>query len=113
MIDTYAANTSLTWQNTFLVNTFSNPNGGCADLFASMVQRLALNYGGEAFIQDLWKEVLKQPISGTNQDAADHFVLAASAAAKKNLTSVFINTWRWPVSAAAITAAQMTWGNPI
>lgn len=113
LIDSYAANTSLTWSNTFATNTYSNPNGSCADLFSSVVLRLASNYGGEAFIQDLWKEVLKRPDATNNQDAVDNFVLAASAAAKKNLTGTFINQWRWPVSSAAQTTAQTNWGAPI
>jgi len=113
LIDAYAANTSLTWNNTFYTNTFSNPNGSCADLFASLIQRLAQNYGGEAFIQDLWKEVLKRPVSASDQDALDNFVLAASAAANKNLTGIFLNQWRWPVSSAAQQAAQSTWGAPV
>lgn len=113
LIDAYAADSSLNWNNTFLVNTYSNPNGGCADLFASLIQRLAADYGGEAFIQDLWKEVLTRPAASTNQDALDNFVLAACATAKKNLTSIFIDKWRWPVSAAAQATAQSNWGNPV
>src|SRR6202012_437888 len=59
MIDTYAANSSLNFNNTSLTNSFSSPYGGCSDLWTSMVLRLAQNYGGEVFIQDLFKEVLK------------------------------------------------------
>lgn len=113
LIDAYAANTSTTWSNTFYTDTFVNPNGSCADLFASLVQRLAQDYGGEAFIQDLWKEVLKQSPSASDQTALDNFVLAASAAAKTNLTGHFLNAWRWPVSTAAQQAAQTNWGNPV
>lgn len=112
LIDTYAADTSLTFQNTFLTDSFKNPNGGCADLFASMIQRLARDNGGEAFIQALWKEVLKRPTATMTQDAADNFILAASAAANKNLTSVFQNQWRWPISISASNEATSRFGPP-
>ncbi len=113
LIDYYAANTSDTWSNTFYTNTFTDPNGGCADLFASLIQRLAQDNGGETYIQDIWKEILKLPAATTDQQAADNFVLAASSAGKVNLTGHFINVWRWPVSAAAQQTAQSEWGNPV
>lgn len=113
MIDTYAANSSLNFNNTFLTNSFSSPYGGCADLWTSMVLRLAQNYGGEAFIQALFKEALKRPAAVTTQDAVDNFILAASAAANANLTLVFQNQWRWPVSTAASAEAMSKWGKPV
>jgi len=113
MIDTYAANTSLNFNNTFLANSFSSPYGGCADLWTSMMIRLAQNYGGEAFIQNVFKEALKRPAAVTTQDAVDNFILAASAAANANLTLVFQNQWRWPVSTAASAEAMTRWGKPV
>lgn len=112
LIDTYAAKTSLNFNNTFLTSSFSSPYGGCADLWTSMVLRLAQNYGGETFIQALFKEALKRPNATTTQDAIDNFILAASAAANKNLTLTFGTTWRWPISIAATQEAQSKWGNP-
>jgi Immunoglobulin I-set domain len=113
MIDTYAANTSLNFNNTFLTDSFSSPYGGCADLWTSMMLRLAQNYGGEAFIQNVFKEALKRPAAVTTQDAVDNFILAASAAANANLTLVFQNQWRWPVSTAASAEAMTRWGKPV
>jgi hypothetical protein len=114
LIDSYAGNASLNWSNTFLTNTYSGTGGlGCTDLFASMVQRLATNYGGQTFIQGLWKEVLKRPTPGDTQTAVDNFILAACAAANKNLSNTFMNTWRWPMSMAAKAEAQNRWGNPV
>jgi hypothetical protein len=112
LIDAYTANTSLNWSNTFLANSFTNPNGGCSDLFASLVQRLAQNYGGETFIQALWKQVLLRPAPTTTQTAIDNFILASSAAAGKNLSKTFMTTWRWPESDAAQAEAQTKWGAP-
>jgi hypothetical protein len=112
MIDTYAGNASLNFNNTFLTDSFSSPYGGCSDLWTSMVIRLANNYGGEAFIQDLFKEALKRPTATTTQTAIDNFVLAASASASKNLTFTFGTTWKWPISTSAQNEAQSRWGNP-
>ena len=112
MIDAYAADTSLNFNNTFLANSYSSPYGGCADLWSSMMYRLAKNYGGEAFVKDVFKEALKRPVAVTTQDAVDNFVLSASAAANANLTLTFGTTWRWPISDAAKQEAQDKWGNP-
>ena len=113
MIDTYAANNNLNFNNTFLADSFSSPYGGCSDLWTSMVLRLAQNYGGEAFIQALFKEALKRPAAVITQDAIDNFVLAASAAAGVNLMNVFQNQWKWPVSTAAATEAWNRFGLPV
>jgi hypothetical protein len=113
LIDTYAANTSLTWSNTFRTDSYSGASGlGCSDLFTSLTIRLAQNYGGEAFIQNLYKEAAKRPTTVTTQDAVDNFVLSASAAANHNLTSIFTDQWRWPVSSAAEAEAMTRWGKP-
>lgn len=112
MIDTYAANISLNFNNTFLTNSFASPYGGCSDLWASMVIRLANNNGGEAFIQQLFKQSLLRPTATTTQTAIDNFVLAASAAASKNLTLTFGTKWKWPISTSASQEAQTRWGNP-
>jgi hypothetical protein len=112
MIDTYAGDSSLNFNNTFLTNSFTSPYGGCSDLWAAMVIRLANNYGGEAFIQSLFKQVLLRAAATTTQTAIDNFVLAASAAAGKNLTLTFGTTWKWPISTAAAQEAQSRWGNP-
>ena len=113
MIDTYAANDNLNFNNTFLADSFSSPDGGCSDLWTSMVLRLAQNYGGEAFIQALFKKALKRPAAVITQDAIDNFVLAASAAAGVNLTNVFQNQWNWPVSTDAATEARNRFGLPV
>lgn len=113
LIDNYANNSSLNFANTFFTGSYSGTSGlGCADLFASMVLRLAQNYGGETFIQALWKQALLRPAATTPQDAYDNFILAASAAANHNLTGVFQSQWRWPVSTSALNEATSRWGAP-
>lgn len=111
LIDTYTANPSLNWNNTFLKNSYAGTGGlGCTDLFTSLVNRIAKNFGDEAFIQALWKQVLLRPTPKTTQDAIDNFVLAASAAANHNLTDLFITTYKWPVSTSAVNEAVSKYG---
>lgn len=105
LVDQYLANTSLNWANTLGANAgVPGQFGGATDLFASFVMRLKRDYGGETFIQNVWKKAGLRPNAITTQDAVDNFFLASCAAANKNLTTVF-QTWRWPLSATAITAA--------
>jgi hypothetical protein len=112
-INSYTANSSLNFQNTFLTSTFVSPYGDCPVLWTGLVYQLSQNYGGEAFIQALFKEALKRLGPTTTQDAVDNFVLAASAAANKNLTNVFQTQYKFPVSASASQEAQTRWGNPV
>jgi len=44
------------------------------------------------------------------QDGIDNFILAASAAANKDLSDLFTTQWRWPMSASAIASAKKSWG---
>jgi hypothetical protein len=109
MIDLYLADSSQTWNNTLLLGLAqaNNPSGlGATDLFASFVFRLRRDYGGDVFVDNIWKEAAKRPNAATTQDAVDNFFLAACAAANKNLTSLFTANWRWPISASAQAAAS-------
>lgn len=114
LIDGYQADSSLNWNNTILNTGYRVPSNkyGCTDLFASLVMRLAQTYGGQTFIKALWKEALKRPAATTTQDAVDNFILAASAAANHNLTALFRDTWRWPVSVSATNEATTRFGAP-
>ncbi|MFT3949086.1 MAG: hypothetical protein QM763_19130 [Agriterribacter sp.] len=82
-----------------------NSGLGATDLFASFCFRLRRDYGGEAFVQNLWKEAGRRPNATTTQDAVDNFFLASCAAANKNLTTVF-QSWRWPLSVSAVATAS-------
>jgi hypothetical protein len=107
LVDIYTADTSYNWGNTLGVSAgVTNPLGlGAGDLFASFCMRLAKNYGGLAFVSGLWKQAAIMPTVVTTQDAVDNFILSCCAGANKNLTTLFNTTWRWPMSAAAKTAA--------
>jgi PKD repeat protein len=105
LINLYLANPSLNWANTLGAGQgVPNSGLGASDLFASFCLRLMRDYGGNAFVQQVWKRAGLRPAASTTQDAVDNFFLASCAAANKNLTSVF-QSWRWPLSASAITAA--------
>jgi len=60
----------------------------------------------------LWKEAAKRPRARSTQDAIDNFILAASAAAGKDLSKVFTETWRWPMSEAAKAEAKKLPASP-
>ncbi|HEX5181718.1 MAG TPA: immunoglobulin domain-containing protein [Allosphingosinicella sp.] len=105
MVDLYAADPTQTFQNTLQVGRpqANNPSGlEATDLFASFLFRLRRDYGGNDFVSKLWHEAALRPAAATTQDAVDNFVVAASKAANRNLANLFINQWRWPVSAAAV-----------
>jgi hypothetical protein len=91
----YLADPALTWENTLQVG--QSPVGSSADLFAAFLFALRERYGDE-FVMRLWKEVDKLPERQTTQEAIDNFVAAASRATQTDLTTLFADTWRWPVS---------------
>jgi hypothetical protein len=106
LVDEYVADPSLNFSNTLAVGQgVPNSQLGATDLFASFMLRLGLDYGGNAFFASLWKQVAAEPATTTNQGAIDNMFLAACRAADRNLTTLFANSWRWPISAAAITQA--------
>jgi len=108
LADSYAGNTSYTWTNTLGAGAgISNALGlGAGDLFASFCIKLRNDYGGDAFVQNVWKQAGLRPTAVTTQDAVDNFILASCAAANKNLTTLFVTTWRWPMSDNAKAAAS-------
>lgn len=102
LVDLYEADPSLTWENTLKIDAApKNPLGlNGTDLFASFCLRLAKEHGGREFVKRLWPAVEKLPPAASTQDAVDHFVIAASQAAGRDLGSHFANRWRWPVTPA-------------
>jgi len=102
LVDKYVADPSLNFNNTLAIGQgVPNSQLGSTDLFASFLFRLGRDYGGNAFYQSLWKEVGVEPAATTDQGAIDNLFLAACYAADRNLTNLFIDTWRWPISTAA------------
>lgn len=98
----YIADSSLSWDNTLKIDKGpANPMGlGSADLFASFMFQLTNTYG-DAFAGRFWKTVGTRLHPETTQDAVDNFIVTASIAADEDLRSLFVNTWRWPLSAEA------------
>lgn len=106
LINTYLADASLNWANTLGIGQGVPGSGlGATDLFASFCFRLIRDYGGENFVQNVWKQAGLRPNASTTQDAVDNFFLASCAAANRNLTTLF-QSWKWTLSATAITAAS-------
>ena len=115
LVDLHEADPQSTWETTLKVDAApENPLGlNGTDLFASFCLRLARDHGGLKFVRRLWKEVAKLPAAASTQEAVDHFVIAASAAASTDLAPLFTKRWRWPVSpvgekAAAAAAANVS-----
>ena len=107
LVDLYEADPSQTWENTLKVDAApANPLGlNGTDLFASFCLRLARDHGGREFVQRLWRTAGQRPAATSTQEAVDNFVIAASAAAGKDLSEHFAGRWRWPVSPDGRTAA--------
>ena len=113
LVDSYEANATLTWANTLKIGRgIPGSYLGSTDLFASFVMRLGDYFGTSTIYDHIWREAALLPAANTTQKAVDNFVLAASAAAGRNLTRLFSTTWRFPVSAGARATAQTRWGNP-
>jgi hypothetical protein len=101
LVDEYVADPSLNFNNTLEIGQgVPNTQLGSTDLFASFMLRLGLDFGN-SFFGSLWKEVAAEPAVTTDQGAIDNLFLAACHAADRDLSNLFVNTWRWPISAAA------------
>ncbi len=102
LVDEYVADPQLNFSDTLAIGQgVPNSDLSSTDLFASFLFRLGLDYGGDAFYESLWKQVAVEPAATTDQGAIDNMFLAACYAADHNLTSLFVDTWRWPISTAA------------
>jgi hypothetical protein len=115
LVDRYLADpTPLTWANT-LGDNRGVADSGCAvdapPLFASFMMRIDRRFPG-GFQTRLWREVENRPTAHTTQAAVDNLVVAASAAVNVNLSRIFEEGFRWPVSAAAKTEMQNRFGAP-
>jgi hypothetical protein len=114
IIDRYAADPKKSWANTFLVNNYTGvQHTECADLFASLMLRLAHDYGGQAFLERLFRDATSRPLPKTAEDAAGNFEISCSNAAQTNLTALFHDQWRWPVPSKVRRELKRRWGDPI
>lgn len=102
LVDLYETNPSLHFNNTLAAGQgVPGSTLGATDLFASMLFRLGRDYGGDEFFLNIWKEVGRRPAQSSDQQASDNFFVAACKAARRNLTALFANRWKWPVSEQA------------
>jgi hypothetical protein len=112
LLNTYLSDQTLSWSNTLGVGQgIPNNTWGATDLFASFCFYLKEHYGGQAWVQNVWKYAGLRPDASTTQDAVDNFIIAASQAAKTNLAALF-TSWRWPVSTNAINELNVIF-NPL
>jgi hypothetical protein len=96
LMDTYIADTSLSFNKAFAVDTLPFSDLKSEHLFASMLIKLG-NLYGDTLLQNLWSKIEERPVADNFQSAVDNLVLAASRAAGQDLTSLFTK-WRFPVS---------------
>jgi len=100
--NTYKDNKVYNWFKSF--NAMSPPWDSKAtldDLMAGLLLHLCNEHGGKEMLVNMHKELLELDIlKNTLQRPAarDNFALAASRAAKKDLTEYFNETLKWPVS---------------
>lgn len=99
LIDIYLTDSTITWQNTLGINQgIPQSQLGATDLFASFLFRLSRDYGGEEFVNRLWKQVGSWPAATSATDALNIFALACSRANGNNILSQFYD-WGWPITA--------------
>lgn len=116
VLDLYVANPQLNWGNTLGSNQGVAPNGCALDanvLFNAFLLRVRRDFSDAGFPMRIWREVDARPNATTTQQAVDNMVLAVSVAAGKNLTRIFEEDWRWPLSQAAKDEALMKLGPPL
>ena len=118
-LEMYKDDDDLNFENTFLDYDNSlftyKPTGqkfGTMDFFAAIVLELTKKYGGKDFVNSLWKNILARPDFKTIQDAVDNLVIGASEAAEYNLSSVFTDLYKWPVSDDAIAYLEENFDYP-
>ena len=110
LLNDYMADPDLNWSNTLGVGKgIAGSDLGATDLFASFCFYMKENYGGHAWVQNVWKYAGQRPDALTTQDAVDNFIIASSQAANTNLVSLF-QTWKWTPSASAIEFLNSTLG---
>ena len=109
MLTYYLQDKSQNWENTIgrQQPQANNPDRlGAEALYASFMLKLYDKFGGQQFLERFWREVLKRPFAKSNQDAVDNFFVSACAAAGRNLTKLFVEEWRWPISSSAQSAVR-------
>jgi hypothetical protein len=97
-------NGSYNFDNTFKIDQ-GVPNAydlGGSDLMASMLYDLRSKLG-ETWLNNIWKISHTKPGAATMNDVIYNFITSCSDAVNLNLTNLFENYYRWPVSAAAKT----------
>src|SRR5438445_3058284 len=71
LMDSYIANPSLNWSNTFRIGQApGNSLGlGGTDLFASLLMRIGRDFGNQSFNQKLWKQVATRTVAFSTKGA--------------------------------------------
>jgi len=102
LVGLYLNDPTLNWSNTLRIGQApaNSMNLSGADLFASFMFALRDRYG-DTFVDEFWKEAANRPTAKSTQDAVDNFIIASSLAADSDLSALFTDEWRWPISESA------------
>lgn len=83
------------------------------EFFSGLLARLHDDCGGAPFLDRFLGSELKSfPDASEPQEGVDHFVIAASLAAEKNLSAFFQDEFAWPVSSRAIATLGQQFREP-
>jgi hypothetical protein len=89
-------------------------------MYASVMLKLRRDYGGDPWVKRFVAELVKCPeVKPESKDGAlrqsFHWVVAASCAARRDLSGLFVQRWRWHLALPPRTAkalAKVDWKNP-
>lgn len=107
MLDMYIRDHRLGYENTMAEgrDPYGNKDAGHW-LVAAMVVRLHRDNGGDAFLRRFLDEVRRSEGSGNRQQALDLFAVAASKAARRDLSRMMRDEWKLPISDEGVAAAR-------
>jgi|GEM_PF-5118389 len=109
-LDTYIGGRKYTWYKSFNATKLPwNEEQAVDILMTGLLQRLMKDHGGETFLKKFFIELLKRPDMKSRShrmQARDHFFIASSKAAGKDLAQFFTEDLKWAVSSRALRIAK-------
>jgi hypothetical protein len=106
LLRTFLADRSLSLSKTLLAGVApKNALGLSGSDFAAAFFLALRREHGEGFLRPFFERLSGMPKASSDADALDHFFLAATVAAKKDLTELF-RGWRWPLTPRSLGWAR-------
>lgn len=95
LVDEYERDVTHTFAETLALNRSPGAFGG-TDFWASIMMRLARDYGGQRFVERFWRTASKISAAETTREAVSNWISIAGAAAGTDLSGLFYERWRFP-----------------